>query len=133
MAEVAELTLSPMQWGLVKDIDDTEPVGVNDFQCLLEIRNVLKKHGMQNRFGVALLHSHLDIQDGEAFLEECDSVKRILNLRPVPLEVASKGANIGTIFHLKDGDVNAMSWCRSFCKKHFLTGHERDHNRVPGK
>ena len=118
--------------GRVKDIDDTEPVGVDDFQCLLEVRSVLKKHGMQDRFGVALFHSHLDIKEGEAFLEECDSFNWVLHLKPVPLETASKGANIGTIFHLKDGDINTMAWCRSFCKIVF-PGHQKVHNSVPGK
>lgn len=133
MSQAINLTLSPMQWGRVRDIDATEPVGVDDFQCLVEIRDVLKKHGMQDRFGVALLHSHLDIRENEAFLEECDSKNRVLHLRPVPLEVASSGANIGTIFHLNDNEPNTMSWCRSFCKKHWLLGHDKDHNNVPGK
>lgn len=128
-----ELTLSPMQWGSVKDIDDTAPVGINDFVCLAEIRDTLKKHGMQNRFGVALLHSHLGIQDGEAFLEECDTANRVLHLRPVPCEVAENGNNIGTIFHLRDGEINAMSWCRSYCEKSMWFGHSQQHNVVGGK
>jgi len=120
-----------MQWADVKDIDDTKPVDEDDKECLYELRDVLKRYGMQDRFGVALLHSHLDISDDEVFLEECDEENRVLHLRPTKIETASNAVNVGTIFHLKDGDFNTASWCRTYCQRPVFApfdGHSKGHN-----
>jgi hypothetical protein len=52
---------------------------------LEEIRLVLAKHGCLGRFGVALLHSHFDLEDGEMMLETTDLEKREHWVRPVRL------------------------------------------------
>ena len=56
----ATLAMAPTQWGRYEDINDVEPLNEGDQACLTEIREVLKKHGKRERFGVALLHRHFE-------------------------------------------------------------------------
>lgn len=126
-----QIVISPVQWSSLSDIEAVPPINAEDFECLREVRNVLKKHGSLDRFGVALLHSHFDLQPGEAWLEESDEDGRKLITRVVPEAEASDG-NVGTIWQLRDGDFLAMSWCRKYCYDG-LFGHSKRHNTVPGR
>jgi hypothetical protein len=126
---MSNLNLAVMQWSDVKDIDDTQPVNEDDSECLFAIRDVLKKFGMQDRFGVALLHSHLDLADDEVFLEECDDENRVLHLKPTKVAEAANGQNIGTIFHLRDGkSIEETMYCNAYCHKGVF-GHSKRHEK----
>ena len=127
------LTIAPVQWSSLKDIDDVEPLGDADAECLAEIREVLRKYDRMERFGVALLHSHFPLGDDEVMLETTDEDNRTLTLKPVKESEAGQN-NVGTIWMLRDGDVATMTWCRSYCRK--LPGgfgHVPGHNKVAGK
>lgn len=128
---MSTLAIAPLEWSNVKDIDDVEPINNCDTDCLIEIRDVLKKHGKTERFGVALLHSHFELASDEIMLESSDSEGRTLITKPVKRSDAGDN-NVGTIWMLRDGDVTAMSWCRKYCKKRWF-GHDKNHNSVPGK
>ena|SRR5947209_8481457 len=123
------LTVLPMQWTSVRDIDDIDPLCDADTDCLAEVRDVLKKHGKLERFGIALLHSHFPLADDEILLETSDVETRTLLLQPAKQSEAA--ASIGTIWMLRDGDVETMVWCRSYCSKVFggALGHVKKHTR----
>lgn len=125
------LTIAPLQWSHLKDIDDVVPINNNDADCLTEIRDVLKKYGNMSRFGIALLHSHFALADDEIMLESSDTDNRTLVSKPVKESLAG-GSNIGTVWMLGEGDVTTMSWCRKYCDRGFF-GHSKSHNTVPGK
>ena len=125
------LTIAPLEWSNLKDIDDVEPINDRDTDCLAEIRGVLKKHGKLERFGVALLHSHFDLANDEIMLESSDEKNRTLMIKPIKESEAGDN-NVGTIWMLQEGDAKAMAWCRRYCKKGFW-GHSESHNSVPGK
>ena len=123
------VSVSPMQWSRLKDIDDVEPINDSDSDCLADVREVLKKHGMMERFGVALLHSHFELADDEIMLESSDHDNRTLTLQPVKEADAGEN-NVGTIWMLRDGDITTMAWCRSFCKRGMVYGHGKEHQTV---
>ncbi len=58
------------------DIKDLKPFSEKDMACLDEIREILHKHDAIGRFGVNLLHSHFDISDDEALVEDTDVENR---------------------------------------------------------
>jgi hypothetical protein len=126
---MSTLTIAPMQWTSVRDIDDVEPLSDADTDCLAEIRDVLKRHGKSERFGVALLHSHFPLGNDEILLETSDIETRTLILKPAKQSEAA--SSIGTIWMLRDGEIATMAWCRSYCKKVFggLLGHVKSHTR----
>ncbi|MEB2373375.1 hypothetical protein QMO12_29770, partial [Klebsiella pneumoniae] len=52
-------------WGEINHIDNVRPIDDEDLPCLNEIFEILKKHNCIDRFGVALLHKHFDLQEDE--------------------------------------------------------------------
>lgn len=78
-----QLVVESMQWSALTHIADMRPIDDDDASCLQEIHRVLAKHNCLERFGVALLHSHFDIEEDEILLETTDVEKREHWVRPV--------------------------------------------------
>ena len=125
----SSLAVSAVQWSRLSHIDSVRPLDASDIACLVEIRDVLRKYGNQNRFGVALLHTHFALNDDEAMLEVTDEDTRVQTLRPVK-QSELEGNEVGTIWHLTDGPIETMSWCRSFCRKLGTWGHKTGHTKA---
>ncbi len=125
------VTVSPVQWAELKDIDDVEPLNDSDSECLADVREVLARHGRLQRFGVALLHSHFELGSDEVLLESSDENARTLTLKPAKVEEASRNS-VGTVWMLREGALATMSWCRSYCKKPEYwqaTSHKKAHSK----
>src|SRR4029077_2102417 len=122
----ATLTVAPTQWGRYKDIEDVEPLNDSDLECLAEVRDVLKKYGKRERFGVALLHKHFDMFADEQLVEYTDAETRVLTIKPVKRDEA--GQTIETIWELGDGEDNKVYLgCRVTCWTNVHGGHSRSH------
>ncbi len=78
-----EVTVQPLQWLTLQDINDVRPIDGSDAACLLEIRDVLEKYGSLDRFGVSMLHSHFEVADDEMMLETTNVANREHWVRPV--------------------------------------------------
>ena len=70
-------------WGEINHIDNVRPIDAEDLPCLNEIFEILKKHNCIDRFGVALLHKHFDLQEDEVLLETTDVDGREQWIRPI--------------------------------------------------
>jgi hypothetical protein len=89
---VSSVMVLPIQWQSLSDIDDVRPIDDTDAPVLDDIRAVLQKHGCLDRFGVALLHRHFEVGDGELMLETTDVSAREHWVRPVSrAELSAKG------------------------------------------
>ena len=111
---MANFSIAPTQWGKLPDIDDVEPIGDKDVACLQEVYAVLKKHGCDTRFGVAMLHKHFEIANDELLVEETDKENRVLTIKPVKRAYA--GPLMETIWQLEsDSAGKVMMGCRQFC------------------
>jgi hypothetical protein len=119
----------PMQWSEFQDIDEVEPMNADDAECLAEVRDVLKKHEMLSRFGIALLHKHFDLKDDEILLETSDNDARTLILKPTKKSDAGDN-NVGTIFALREGSIETMSHCHTFCKRGIMGNHFGSHRKI---
>ena len=127
---MSALNMMPVQWSSLEDIDGIEPLNKSDENCLQEIYEVLKKHGKQDRLGIALLHKHFDLQDNEIMLEVSDHESRELVTTPVNSDVAGNG-NVGTIFALRDGNtIETMSHCHQYCKRGIFGNHFKAHEKI---
>jgi hypothetical protein len=104
------LEVAPMQWADLKKLRGVEPISDGDLQCMSDVREVLKKHGKQKRFGMALLQKHFKMDDGEILVEDNDAETRELTLKPVKKEAAEE--TVPTIWMLTDGENRAMVGCR---------------------
>lgn len=124
------LVVSATEWTALQDIDDIEPLNDGDTSCLLAVRQVLKEFGMQDRWGVALLHSHFKMEPDEIMLEFADKGSRTLTTTAV--KESEAGQKVGTIWQLNDGP-QPLQWCRKYCRRNWLGGHSKEHNDVPGR
>ena len=109
----------------VKDIEEIEPIDQGDYECLAEIREVLKKYEKEERFGIALLHSQFPVDDGEMLVEYTDKEARVLTIKPVKRE--DVGKTIETIWMLLDGEHKAMLGCRQYCGTDVQGNHNSFH------
>jgi hypothetical protein len=82
------------------NIYEIERVGPQDDACIDEIREVLKRHGALQRFGITLLHQHFDMAPGELLVESVDEENRVLTMEPCGRE--SDGRGIETSWRLDD-------------------------------
>jgi hypothetical protein len=120
------LTVAPAQHGRLHDIDDIQPINDSDSECLTEISHVLKKYGKRERFGVALLHKHFDLAEGEILLETTDKQARVLTIKPV--QKAEAGPMIETVWELGEGkDGTAILGCKLYCGYNIHGGHSTYH------
>jgi len=103
------LQVSPMQWVDLDKLKDVEPLNDADLKCMAEVREVLKKHGKRERFGVALLHKHFDMADNEVLLEYSDHQARELNIKAVKKVEAEN--TVPTIWMLLDDEHCAVQYC----------------------
>lgn len=130
---MTSITVSPVQWSQLKNIDDITPLNEADSPCLMELKEVLRRHGKDDRFGVALLHSHFELREDEIMLEFTDEENRTLTSTVVDRANAPEGS-VGTVWMLRDGPPATMAWCRAYCyKEPIFRIHSRSHNSVPGR
>jgi hypothetical protein len=97
--------------------DTVQPITDEEKDCLIEIRDILKKHDKLERFGVTLLHKHFEIAEDEILLEDTDEKTRTQTIRPVKRQdVLDKGDQVlETCWSLSDGAV--FMACRRGCAK----------------
>ena len=120
------LTVTPTQWGWYQDLADVKPLDDSELECLAEVRDVLKKYGKRERFGVALRHKHCDMFPDEQLVEYTDAETRVLTIKPMKREEA--GQTIETSWELGDGEDNKVYLgCRVPCWTTVHGGHSRSH------
>ena len=66
------MTIQPMQWAVLPELQDAPPIDDADMACLLELRDVLARHGKLKRFAVHLAHRHFELGEGEVLIERPD-------------------------------------------------------------
>lgn len=101
---------------VLPDIDDVPPLSETDRPCFDELRAVLAKHGMLQRFGIALLHEHFEVADDEILVETIDVATRTLTSRPEKITDLGAYASVETSWRLDDPDTAPMARCTTTCR-----------------
>lgn len=60
-------------WNDLGRIHEVDNLGDADEEILEQIYDVLKRHNVEDRFGITLLHSHFDMDEGEVLVETVDA------------------------------------------------------------
>jgi hypothetical protein len=117
--------LDVIQTRTLNHIDDVAPLSEADFAVLAELGDVLRKHGVNERFGVCLLHKHFDLAKSEELVEETDEENRTSKLS---VRARRDGSNtIETMWRFSDGPRSIMN-CEQKCDKNY--GHKKVHEKV---
>lgn len=100
-------------WGEINHIDNVRPIDDEDLPCLNEIFEILKKHNCIDRFGVALLHKHFDLQEDEVLLETTDVDGREQWIRPIKESYLKENRIEAqtTLVCYSDADLSRMCVC----------------------
>jgi len=125
------VVLEGVQWASLKHFDDIEPITDEDFEVLSEIRDVLDKHEYLDRFGIALLHRHFEIQEDEFAIEYTDEQKRISEVRIEKREEATEKNSVQTMWRFTKEGANAVTRCVLRCNSSGSWSHQRYHNKEP--
>ena len=88
---MADHSLMPQS---LPSIEDVKEFGPEDVACVGEIRDVLRRHGALQRFGITLLHRHFELAPDEVLVESVDVEHRAI--RQVPRKASSAPAGIET-------------------------------------
>jgi hypothetical protein len=73
------------------DIHLAEPRTTADDACIAEVKAVLKRHRLDGKYGLTLMHKHFDLGPDEIMVEHTDLATRTLTSRPEKLgSIASK-------------------------------------------
>lgn len=119
------LVMRPMKWAPLENVDDVEPIGAADADCLRELHAVLKRHGREERFGVTLLHKHFPMNDDEVLLEHTDATTRSLTLRPAKLDSAEVARSMQISWKLtEDQGAVTNTACYVRCVRNIHGNHE---------
>ena len=105
------LHIQPMQWTRVSDLGDVPPLDEADLACLLELRDVLLRHGRLERFALHLVHRHFALGAHEVLVETCDPALREQRLRVRRRDsVALRGA-VPTTWLLVEDAPHPLATC----------------------
>lgn len=110
-----KLSLETVQYSSLTDIDEVEPLSDHDHLVLTDLRDVLRKYGLTDRFGVCLLHKHFDLNDDEVLMESTDPRARVSTL-VVARRNSIQGRSIETMWKFSNNrPIVAGQECRQAC------------------
>jgi len=121
-------TLTPLMHNNLKDIDAIEKLNETDLKCINDIKNILKRHNKEDKFGVLLLHKHFDISEDEIMLESIDVKNRILITKPQKISTLKQNSFIQTVWSFSN-NPSLNKNCESCCPRDTSGKHHgyRDH------
>jgi hypothetical protein len=109
----------------LKDIHEVDPLNEGDYECLAEVREILKHHGKRERLGVMLLHKHFDLAADEVLVEYTDPEARLLTI--TPMKRNKIGNSLETSWMLGDGGNEVMLECVQYCGRDIHGNHAPFH------
>lgn len=109
------MSLSPLAFAVnnLTDINDVERRLESEADVFSEVKEVLKRYGLEKKYGLALLHKHFDLADDEVLMEYTDLENRTLVSKATKRSDISLVDAIETVWSL-DSDT-AMTGCAVFC------------------
>jgi hypothetical protein len=125
--------LQPLQLNELPDINNVPSLSFEDEACLEELKAVLEKHNLVSKFGIALLHNHFLLEEGEALLEFCDVQNRKLISKPVRIESLADRDVIETIWRFDSNKGNPEKWCEKYCPRNQDGSHHGYKDHRPGE
>ena len=108
------IQIQPMQWGdKIPHMGSPElrPYTNEDAACFREIREVLKKYGALDRFGLFLIHKHFEIADDEEMTECTDHAGRTLTIMPRKKAEIDPAMTIATNWRFTETEEVAAACC----------------------
>lgn len=97
------IEIHAMQWSRMQDLCGVDPLGEADVACLLELREVLARHGRLGRFALHLVHKHFEVGTHEILVEYSDPAVREQRFRVEARDSATAREATPTTWALASG------------------------------
>lgn len=121
---MANVAIQPMQWKPIINISETEGFTALDAACFAEVRDVLSKFGLLEKYGMSLIHRHFDIEEDECLVEKVDADARTLSVQPMKKRDLQPNSTTVTMWRLTKGEKVAEIGCQCYVSNR---GHEGRH------
>ncbi len=108
---MTRISISPLQWGRLRDLRDVAPLDDADLACMNELRAVLERHDRLGRFALHLVHKHFDVAPHEVLVEYSDPQTREQRLRVEDRDSASLHDAVPTTWMLDKGQPLVTCVC----------------------
>jgi hypothetical protein len=95
-----------------KPLEETTPLSQDDMACFAEMRELLRRYNKLDRFGISLLHSHFEMQQGEVLIESSDAKTRTMTLEPKIMDTTEING-IDTQWYLGNAMPLSLVKCRT--------------------
>jgi hypothetical protein len=95
----------------LRGIEQVEPRLESEDRLFGEVREILKRYGAEEKYGLTLLHKHFELADDEVLVEYTDLQNRTLITTPAPRSKVP-GDAVETMWSLGSG---ATTVCVGFC------------------
>ncbi len=93
--------------------DELQGLDDTDRACMGEIREVLRKYGKIERFGLQFLHRHFDVGPEEILVERSDPDARSMVLQVLRRNEIKNEEHVDTAWHLGRSPPVSLVKCRS--------------------
>jgi hypothetical protein len=97
----------------LRDIHEVSSRSPAEDGCFAELKEVLRRHGLEKKYGITLLHKHFDLRDDEILVEHTDIGQRTLVSKPMKVGSVPTQNLIEVTWSL-DNDL-VVGNCRSHC------------------
>lgn len=115
----------------LRHIDDIDRRLPEDDIIFAEVREVLRRHGAETKYGLTLLHKHFDLAEEEVMVEFTDVVSRTQVTKPLKMQDIAAANMIEVTWRLDD------ERCKHVCSRFCFPTTERDgtpmHDRLHQK
>lgn len=111
----------------LRDIHDVARRLPEDDAVFAEVRDVLRRHGAEQKFGLALLHKHFDLADDEVMVEFTDLEGRVQTSKPVKTNEIPDGNLMEVSWRLDDDKLMGVCIWRCFYNQNSTPQHAGQH------
>ena len=108
-------------------IEDVKEFGPEDVACVEEIRDVLRRHGALQRFGITLLHRHFELTPDEVLVESVDVEHRVISQVPRKASLARAGIETSWRLDMFKELQHCETICEVGCDYDGVAYHSKDH------
>jgi hypothetical protein len=120
------LTIQALQWARLADLRDVPALDQHDLACMVELREVLIRHGRLQRFALQLVHKHFDLDADEVLVEYSDPLAREQVLRVERRDAAALRGAIPTTWMLAVAQPLVACVCAYRAEHGHLGRHQSD-------
>ena len=107
-------TTQAKNWNDLSNLLDVAHLSETDSQCLNEIQSILNKYDLTQKFGVALLHKHFELDEDEMLIERTYLKDKHLVTKPEKIGESNPDDLVTTMWRFDKDQRYGCSLCSRY-------------------